>query len=341
MKIFDVVKDFALTNANKLVFNIKANSPTILLVGGIASIVGGTVLAVANTEKASKAMDEFNEQMDRYHKAVKIANTKEDPEDWYPTSDRKHHVRIVYGHMIMSMAKIYLPVVILEAAGIGMICKSHSILSKRNAALGAAYAALQKSYDEYRKRVREKYGEEADEELFYGVKTEKCIEKITSENGVTTEEEKEKTTVDPLSPWSFFIDETCDRVWEKDPHLTLNNLIMVQRQLNDMAYHKPFVTLNDLYWLVGHKLTDDGMIFGWNGGKDAFIDLGIFDGSKQATRRFVNGLEDVILLTPNIDGNIYQMSKDEKRRKRDERIEQHRKAKMLLDRNFDAGLLPG
>lgn len=341
MKIFDVVKDFALTNANKLVFNVKTNSPTILLVGGIASIVGGTVLAVANTEKASKAMDEFNEQMDRYHKAVKIAETKEDPEDWYPTSDRKHHVRIVYGHMIMTMAKIYLPVVLLETLGIGMICKSHSIMNKRNAALAGAYAALQKSYDEYRKRVREKYGDEVDQELFYGVKTEKYIEKISSENGVTTEEEKEKTTVDPLSPWSFFIDETCERVWDKDPNETRRNLLLVQRQLNDMAYYKPFVTLNELYWLVGHELTDDGMIFGWKGGKDACIDLGLFDGSKQATRRFINGLENVVLLTPNIDGNIYQMSKDEKRRERDARVERHHKTKMLSNEKFSEGLLPG
>ena len=211
-------------------------------------------------------------------------------------------------------------------------------MNKRNAALASAYAALQKSYDEYRKRVREKYGEEAEQELFYGVKTEKFIEKTTSENGVTTEEEKEKTTVDPLSPWSFFIDETCDRVYDdKDPHITLNNLIMVQRQLNDMAYYKPFVTLNDLYWLVGHELTDDGLVFGWKGGRDAHIDLGIFDGTKEETRRFVNGLENVVLVTPNIDGNIYRMSKEEKRRKRDERIER-RKAKVVLNKQLDSGV---
>ena len=338
MKMFDKVKEFAVTNANKFAFTVKANSPAILLVGGIASIVGGTVVAIVQTEKASKAMDEFNEQMDRYHKSVEIAETKEDPEAFYPVSERKHHVRLIYGHMIMSMAKIYLPVVLLEAAGIGMICKSHSIMNKRNAALASAYAALQKSYDEYRKRVREKYGEEAEQELFYGVKTEKFIEKTTSENGVTTEEEKEKTTVDPLSPWSFFIDETCDRVYDdKDPHVTLNNLIMVQRQLNDMAYYKPFVTLNDLYWLVGHELTDDGLVFGWKGGRDAHIDLGIFDGSKEETRRFVNGLENVVLVTPNIDGNIYRMSKEEKRRKLDERIER-RKAKVVLNKQLDPGV---
>lgn len=338
MKIFTKVKEFAVTNANKFVSTVKVNSPTILLVGGIASIIGGTIVAIAQTEKASKAMDEFNEQMDKYHKSVEIAESKEDPEDFYPVAERKHHVRLIYGHMIMSMAKLYLPVVLLEAAGIGMICKSHAIMNERNAVLASAYAALQKSYDNYRKRVVEKYGEEIDQELFYGVKSEKFIEKSTSENGVTTEEEKEKVTVDPLSPWSFFIDETCDRVYDKDPHSTLNNLILIQRQLNDMAYYRPFVTLNDLYWLVGHELTDEGMIFGWKGGKDAHIDLGIFDGTKEATRRFVNGLENVVLLTPNIDGNIYQMNKEEKRRKRDERVEKRNRAKMVLNQKLDPGV---
>lgn len=330
MKIFDVVKDFALTNANKLIFSVKENSPTILLVGGIASVVGGTIAAVASTEKADKAMDEFKEQIDRYHKAVEKAEAKDDPEYDYPVEDRKRHIRLIYSHMIMSMAKIYLPTVLLETVGIAMICKSHSIMNKRNASLAAACAALQKSYDEYRKRVRERFGDEVEQEIFYGTKVEKYVEKTTSENGVTTEEEKERVTVDPLSIWSFFVDETCSRVWSKDPHITLNNLILVQRQLNDMAYYKPFVTLNDLYWLVGHKLTDDGLVWGWKGGKDVHIDLGIFDGTKEATRRFVNGLEDVVLITPNIDGNIYQMSKDEKRRERDERYERHHKTKVLL-----------
>lgn len=337
MKIFDVVKDFALTNASKVVSSVKVNSPTILLVGGIASVVGGTVLAVAQTEKASKAMDEFNEQMDRYHKSVEIAEKKEDPETFYPVAERKHHIRLIYGHMIMSMAKIYLPVVLLEAAGIGMICKSHGILNKRNAALASAYAALQKSYDEYRKRVREKFGEEADQELYYGVKTEKYIEKTTSENGVTTEEEKEKVTVNSLAPWSFFVDETCERVWNKDPNITLCNLKIVLRTLNDKAYHSPIVTLNDLYWLVGHELTDEGMVLGWKGGKDAHIDLNI-DTSKEATKRFVNGLEDCLLVVPNIDGNIYEMRKEEKRRKRDERIERRNRAKMVLDRKLFNGV---
>lgn len=341
MKLLGAFKDFALTNANKLVTNVKLNSPTILLVGGIASIVGGTVVAVAQTEKASKAMDEFNEQMEKYHKSVEIADKREDSEEFYPTSERKHHVRLIYGHMIMTMAKLYLPAVLLEVAGIGMICKSHSIMSKRNASLAAACAALQKSYDEYRKRVREKYGEEAEQELFYGVKTEKYIEKTTSENGVTTEEEKEKITVDPLSPWSLFVDETCERVWDRDPHITLLNLKTVQSELNRYAYHKKFVTLNDLYWMIGHELTDEGMIFGWKGGKDAFIDLGFFDSSNEATKRFINGLENVVLLTPNIDGNLYEMSKEEKRRKRDERVERRNQAKKLLDQKFNNGICAG
>ena len=339
MKIFDVVKDFALTNANKVVSSVKVNSPTILLVGGIASIVGGTVLAVAQTEKASKAMDEFNEQMDRYHKSVEIAEKKENPEEFYPSNERKHHVRLIYGHMIMSMAKLYLPVVLLEAVGIGMICKSHAIMNKRNAALASAYAALQKSYDEYRKRVREKYGEEAENDIFYGVKTEKYIEKTTSENGVTTEEEKEKVTIDTLAPWSFFVDETCERVWNKDPNITLCNLKIALNTLNAKAYHAPFITLNDLYWLVGHELTDEGMLLGWKGGKDAHIDLNI-DTENIATKRFVNGLEDCLLVVPNIDGNIYEMRKEEKRRQLDERIERRNRAKMVLDRKLCEGIQP-
>ena len=299
---------------NKMIFSVKKNSPTILLVTGIVSIVGGTVSAVAVTKKAANCLDEFNERMERYNQAIENANKKEDPEEFYSQEDRKKDIRVIYGTMIKTMAKLYVKAFVLETLGIVLICKSHGSMVKRNAGLLAMNGALLKQNDEYRRRVAELIGEDPEKELYLGAKSEKIIE--TDENGETTE--TENVTVDPLSPFSFFIDETCDRVWDKDPYETRRNLQSVLRQLNDMAYYKPFVTLNDLYWLVGHPLTDDGLVYGWRGGKDAHIDLGLFDGSKEATRRFINGLENVVLVTPNIDGNIYQMSKNEKRRRKHE-----------------------
>ena len=51
---------------------------------------------------------------------------------------------------------------------IAALTRSHNILTKRNAALTAAYGALEKGFSEYRARVVEKYGEEEDRDFRYG-----------------------------------------------------------------------------------------------------------------------------------------------------------------------------
>lgn len=50
------------------------------------------------------------------------------------------------------------------------------ILSKRNASLAAAYQLLDKGFKEYRQNVRDRYGDEVDKELRYGLVKEKVEE---------------------------------------------------------------------------------------------------------------------------------------------------------------------
>ena len=98
---------------------------------------------------------------------------------------------------------------------------------------------------------------------------------------------------------------------DQNPEHNLTYLKMVEHDLNKkLKYGKDgFVVLNDLYDALGIPRTEDGFKYGWiydevepNG--DNYIDLGIYDISKDANRRFVNGYENVILIDPNVDGYI-------------------------------------
>ena len=58
--------------------------------------------------------------------------------------------------------------------------------------------------------------------------------------------------------------------------------------------------------MLGFAHTSIGAVVGWVAGMgDSFIDFGLYDTEVEATRRFVNGLENVIILDFNVDGVIY------------------------------------
>ena len=304
--LFNKIYQKALNQVTKAALKISEKSPTIMLVGGIALVVTGTGMAISSTSKASTCMDEFKERMDRIKESSEIADTKENPEDIYPIAQRQEDTRIVYGHMIMTMAKIYLPAILVQAAGIALICKSHQVLTKRNAGLAAAYAGVSKAFNDYRKRVRDKYGEEEENNLYYGYETKAITVTETGDNGVTTEVSKEVRKANPLDPYSRFIDETTD-VWDKCPQYTLQNLIVKQRMLNARLWNKGFLTLNDACDELGIDRTREGMVIGWvkDPNNECKINFGLDDLSSEATRRFINGLEQYFLATFNVDGNIY------------------------------------
>ncbi|MCG4878037.1 DUF6353 family protein, partial [Eggerthella lenta] len=60
---------------------------------------------------------------------------------------------------------------------------SHRILSKRNVALAAAYATIDKGFKEYRGRVVERFGDQIDKELKYNIKAKTIEKNIVDKNG--------------------------------------------------------------------------------------------------------------------------------------------------------------
>lgn len=316
LKVFDKVVNSVTNALGKTKLTLSRRSPEILLVLGIGGVIAGTGMAIAATDKAHDCMDQFKKNMDRIKENAELADAKPNPEQLYPVEQRKQDTRIVYGHMMMSMARIYLPAILVEAAGIALICKSHKILNNRYLAASAYGAAKAKELAEYRKRVSDAIGEDAEKSLYLGEKIDTIKELKTGDNGVTTEEEREVKILDPLDPYSRFIDSTCSGVWEKQPQYTKENILLQQRAANDILNARGFITLNEVYRMLGLEQIPEGMVLGWIKDKniEQKIDFGLNNGHSEAVRRFVNGYEDVVLVTFNVDGNIYDMMKKERKR---------------------------
>lgn len=288
---------------------LKKYSPEILVVAGVVGTVASAVMACQATLKVNEVLEKSKKQIDSIHECAADASLVESGE--YSPEDAKKDLAIVYAQTGLQFAKLYGPAVILGALSITSILASNNILRKRNIALGAAYATLDQSFKDYRKRVVDRFGEAVDRELKYNIKAQKVEEMETDPE--TGKQKKVKKTIEVsdgqfVSPYARFFDESS-RYFEKNPELNLMFLRAEQNFANDRLKARGYVFLNEIYERLGIPTTKAGQVVGWiydpkNGKGDNYIDFGIYDMNREKVRDFVNGYERVILLDFNVDGDI-------------------------------------
>lgn len=312
MKLLSKLTGKAAIYAAKVSAGLVKNGPTITFVVGLTAVVGGTVSAIVATSKADAALDEFHENMELIKQNIEAANATENPEEVYPLAEQKKHTTIIYAALIKKIARIYFLTVVLEGVGIACLCKSHFTLTKRNASLAAAYAALAKSYSDYRRRVREQFGEQVENDIYNGYITTTYTEKVTSENGVTTEVEKEKQSYSPLSPHAFLIS-LDDNPWNmRDPYSILTQIDIVNSTLYDRLQNRrmlgrksSMLMENEFREAFGQQFSTASATFYIPYDKNDVsgrLDIGI-DGSRANIEgstewKFVNKIIDGIWITP-------------------------------------------
>jgi len=269
-------------------------SPEVLLGVGIVGMVGSTVLACRATLKMDTVLDEAKSKLE-------TARTLEHAE--YSEADRRRDISLIQFQTGVKIVRMYMPAVIVGGISIYALTSSHSILTKRNVALTAAYTALEKGFNEYRERVVEKYGEEQDRDFRYGTQQVEVVDEITGKKRIAKR-------VGPGQPsiYARFFD-PYSTSWKKEPEYNRVFLHCQQNYANDMLRARGHVFLNEVYDMLGIPRSQAGAVVGWilsqNGETDNYINFGIFDGDSQVLRDFVNGLEGAILLDFNVDGVIY------------------------------------
>lgn len=289
-----MLPDAVLGAVSKAAFKTKANSPTILFGLGILGVVSSTVLACRATLKIDDVLEEGQRQLQRIKDAENV--------EGYEDEHQKRDITIVYVQTAVKVARLYAPSVVLGVAGIACLGGSHHILRQRNAALVAAYTAVEKAFGEYRYRVREKYGEEQDLEFRYGVEQ---VETVNEETG-------RKKTIKRIasgepSGYARIFDKTSP-YWSKDPDINYMRVRNQQRFANDLLRIRGHLFLNEVYDMFGMTRTQAGSIVGWRyyseGQGDEYVDFGLFR-DDAAVREFLTGREGSIMLDFNVDGVIY------------------------------------
>ena len=295
---------------NRVGLKLKKHSPEILVVTGVVGTVASAVMACKATTKIDEVLAETKDNIDKTKDYVEKKGFSEK----YTEEDYKKDLTIFYAKGGLELVKLYAPSVALGALSITAILSGHNVLRKRNVALAAAYATVEKGFKEYRGRVVERFGEELDRELKYNIKAKEVEETTVDEK--TGEEKITKKTVNVADPNSYstyarFFDDGCTG-WTKDPEYNLMFLKNQQRYANDLLKSRGHLFLNEVYDMLGIPRTKAGQVVGWiydeeypNG--DNFVDFGIYDLYNEKARDFVNGYEKTILLDFNVDGDIMNL----------------------------------
>lgn len=318
MKKINIMKNMG-TAFNKAGFQMKKHSPEILIVAGVIGTVASAVMACKATTKVGKIVEKTKDDVDEIHKAVENGVTNAG--ETYSVDDSKKDLTIVYAHTGIELAKLYAPSIILGTLSLTSIVASNNILRKRNAALAAAYATVDKGFKDYRNRVVERFGEEVDRELKNNVKAKKITTTETDpETGNEKKVKKNQFVANPsdVSGYARFFEQyTTDEKgnpirnchWENNNEYNLMFLKAQERYANDLLRAKTRLFLNDVYEMLGLPRSKAGQIVGWvydpeNPNIDSYVDFGLHEDNPTYSD-FADGSEPAILLDFNVDGNIW------------------------------------
>lgn len=308
MKIFDKINSIS----NELLYFANRKKPEILLTLGVGAVIGSSACMWNTKEKVNKALDEHEDAIDRLRKVI----------DQNELTKREvgRETTKIYAKTTLGVTRAFAPSVILLASGLTLIFLSHKEMKARNTALIAAYNILDTSFRNYRERVIDELGEDADERFRYGVTTKKIDDVYVDDDGKKHKVKKEiKVLSNAPSDYARIFDkEHLDyHRYEYEGCYAMNANFMwlrgvesdLNRKLN--LYHQ--LTLNDVYRALRLPTSKAGAFVGWrdvlHGGKDGYISFGVDWDNPDSSILYYDDVANIgndygILLDFNVDGII-------------------------------------
>lgn len=214
--------------------SLKKASPTILTCIGAAGVVATAVLAVKATPKADsliKADSRRNHDGDPYA-ATKLEAVK-------------------------SCWKCYIPAAATGVATIICIFGANTLNKKQQASLASAYALVNRSYSDYKHKLKELYGEDAHKKIMESIAAEKSsMPPITATGGFSNSSLEFE---DANEEQRLFYDSFSKRYFQA----TISQVLQAEYHINRNMVLGAFVTLNDFYDFLGISHIEGGDVVGW------------------------------------------------------------------------------
>lgn len=195
---------------------VKRNSSTILTCVGGVGVIATSVMAVKATPKAMRLLEEAKQEKGENLTKLEV---------------------------IKVAGPAYIPSVLIGASTIACIFGANALNKQQQAALVSAYALLDNSYKDYKKKVEELYGENANSDIA------NAIAKDKHDGSEELDDDKE-----------LFYDSFSGRYFRANKNVITNAEFQLNR---DLARHGG-VYLNEYFDVLGLPETDYGDYLGWS-----------------------------------------------------------------------------
>lgn len=317
----------------------KAHGSDIGCYGGMAATVLGTVLACRATLKVNREAEEDNKKRDEIRakykmdiltlkemdkknkKSKKGKEVKNDGNTKLDTSNDRELIKLhregsreLTHHYLRTGLRYglhYLPSALLIAGGCFAIGKAHHAEKRgRLEMTGIATAAVAK-LAQYRAKYRDEHGVEEEKEFFHGI--DKVKKEETDEKGKkkVTEEKVARKDIN-YSDFTKFFGVDYSTAATGYPEADLVFLKNVERAATRKLAEDKWLTLNELYKMLclrdaaGQRYgVAGGNNIGWIYDKDHpennIVDLGLYNLKKTGNMDYINGMNDVIIVEPNVN----------------------------------------
>ncbi len=284
----------------KVFMTVKEASPTIAVIGGLALGVAAIVTACSKMSKAKEEKENTEAELLTLEN-TEFENKKEKTIAWAKFG----------GKVAARYMKIFWLPFLLEILSILSIWYSHGAMIKRNSALASSAFVLTQQIEHYRNRVKDKIGEEAENDLFYDIENRKIgTETKTLENGKTKKHDVygKFTENGAEGPFDFLFGPANHNYYADAPGANFCFLSQVASSANAFLRHravggtKGWMTVGEVLEKLGEKPTAESYRWGWiydpkavYPDPDRIIDFGDFwDKGSAVFQDFIHGISDVI-----------------------------------------------
>lgn len=313
------------TLLGKTKLSMEQNAPMIGTIAGTVGMAFGMYEFYKAVRKIDSVKVEVVEEL-QHGEELKtwMTDCKEDPKMLEKVEEKlgqplteEYVAKVETGCKLKAYAKwvkLFAPSVTIIGVSMGCLVGGNIILNKRVQGLSLAYTALFESYKLYRNNVINKYGDDEDKNLLYGLKTEEIENEIVDEKGkIKTVKEKILVSEDkPASPYARFADES-DNFMENMPEYNDAWIKGVENACNHKLKTYGYLFLNDVYKMLGMSELPNGVNVGWVlagehkkpvPGHDNFV---CFDLTNVYNSRYHDGYEANCIIDFNVDGMITEI----------------------------------
>lgn len=260
----------------KIALAAKKNAPTILVATGVVAGVAATATAIRATLKCDEIIQLHNESMKNIEKARFVVDNDPDFEGTYTEEQEKADRKTVKTQTAIQFVRLYFPTVALTALSVTCILAGHHMMTKRNAAMVAAFTAVSSKFDDYREMVKDRLGADVERDIYKRIIEEAELDENGEPNG-DIHKEQSKKPVD-MSTDRFF--DEFSALWNRnDPNMNVANLRAVTKMAQDKLIMQGYLFLNDVYDMLGIQRTPAGQVLGWIYDKDhmdTVVDFGVY-----------------------------------------------------------------